>query len=77
MIEGVYARLATADFSRLVLSATPERLGILCLGDVGWSDLGDPQRPTVLSRTGKENEWVTLWHRNTVHALLHVKNACT
>jgi mannose-1-phosphate guanylyltransferase len=68
-IKGVYEGLATADFSRLVLSATPERLAILCLGDVGWSDLGDPQRLIeVLSRTGKENEWVTLWHRNTMHA---------
>ena len=25
-----------------MLSAAPERLGVWCLGDVGWSDLGDP-----------------------------------
>jgi mannose-1-phosphate guanylyltransferase len=61
VIEGIYEGLVTADFSGLVLSATPERLGILCLGDVGWSDLGDPQRlMEVLSRTGEENEWATL-----------------
>src|SRR5204863_8188477 len=37
LIERIYASIAPADFSRLVLSATPESLRILCLGDVGWS----------------------------------------
>jgi mannose-1-phosphate guanylyltransferase len=63
-IECVYEGLATADFSRVVLSTTSERLGILCLGDVGWSDLGDPRRlMEVLSCTGEENEWASTWHR--------------
>jgi mannose-1-phosphate guanylyltransferase len=64
----LYDGLETADFSRVVLSAAPERLGVLCLGDVGWSDLGDPRRVlTMLSRTGVENEWA-LWHRETLAA---------
>jgi hypothetical protein len=59
----VYERLNATDFSRVVLSATPERLGVLCLGDVGWSDLGEPQRViTALSQTGVERKWASMWH---------------
>jgi len=62
-MEAVYAGITTADFSTVVLSAAPERLGVFCLGDVGWSDLGDPHRVlTVLSQTGVENELVKLRH---------------
>jgi mannose-1-phosphate guanylyltransferase len=68
-IEAVYEGLATADFSRLVLSSAPERLGVLCLGDVGWSDLGDPQRLIeVLSRTGEEDNWIAPRYRDTMRA---------
>jgi len=31
----VYDGIETADFSHLILSAAPRRLGVLCLGDVG------------------------------------------
>jgi hypothetical protein len=55
-------RLTTADFSKLVLSANPERLGVFCLGDVSWSDLGDPERAMeVLSRTGERNGQLALY----------------
>src|SRR5579863_1230155 len=37
-LNPIYQCLTTADFSTLVLSGTPERLGVWCLGDVGWSD---------------------------------------
>jgi hypothetical protein len=68
-IESVYEGLPTADFSRAVLSTTSERLGILCLGDVGWSDLGDPRRlMEVWSCTGEESEWATTWRRDRMHA---------
>jgi mannose-1-phosphate guanylyltransferase len=64
MMRAIYERLTTADFSRLVLCTAPQKLGILSLGDVGWIDLGDPRRVvTMLSQTGVQNEWVTLWHR--------------
>lgn len=64
-LETIYERLGVADFSKLVLSKTSERLGVWCLGDVGWSDLGDPGRLiTALSDTGIENEWMTLWRES-------------
>ena len=61
--KAIYKALEVSDFSKLVLSSAPEKLGVLCLGDVGWSDLGNPRRViTVLSETGVKNEWITLWH---------------
>jgi mannose-1-phosphate guanylyltransferase len=39
-----YSGLASGDFSKQVLSALPERLAVLRLDNVGWSDLGTPER---------------------------------
>lgn len=65
----LYSRIPPADFSRTVLSAAPERLGVLCLGDVGWSDLGDPKRVlSVVCEAGAEPKWVGAWHRNSLAA---------
>ena len=51
--NAIYQCFTSADFSKLVLSRTPARLGVWCLGDVGWSDLGDPRRVmTALSEAG-------------------------
>jgi len=65
-LETIYEkRLGMADFSKLVLSKASDRLGVWCLGDVGWSDLGDPRRViTALSDTGIQNEWMALWHES-------------
>ena len=66
VMRAVYEGTATADFSQSILSANPERLRVLCLGDVGWSDLGEPGRVIgVLAETGVEYEWATLWHRDS------------
>ena len=60
LMRPIYDRLPVADFSRLVLSASTERLCVASLGDIGWSDLGDPQRlVTALFAAGMENRWVT------------------
>lgn len=57
-IESVYDSIPSADFSKLVLSAGNPRLSVLNLGDVGWSDLGDPQRLIdTLSTHGIRNPW--------------------
>lgn len=62
-IRDLYEGLTPSDFSRSVLSANPERLGVWCLGDVGWSDLGDPRRVvSLLAETGVSNEWMTVWN---------------
>ncbi len=61
----VYSRITAADFSKQVLSAQPDRLTVLSLGDVGWSDLGDPQRVvSTLSQHGAESPWIAPWHRS-------------
>ena len=63
MLGRIYDRVPEADFSKLVLSQLPDRLGVWCLGDVGWNDLGDPRRVlSVLSEAGVENEWMNLWN---------------
>lgn len=50
-IADIYDRIVTADFSKQVLSASPEKLSVLNLGEVGWNDLGDPDRVgAVMSR---------------------------
>lgn len=65
-MRAVYEGIGTADFSQSILSANPERLRVLCLGDVGWSDLGEPGRVMgVLAETGADYEWATLWHRDS------------
>jgi mannose-1-phosphate guanylyltransferase len=69
LLEAIYENLRGADFSEQVLSANQERLAVLRLGDVGWSDLGDPRRViSVLSETGVQHEWVTHWHRDNAAA---------
>jgi mannose-1-phosphate guanylyltransferase len=45
--------LAPSDFSGRVLSTATENLAVLPLGDVGWSDLGTPERvQDMLERVG-------------------------
>jgi mannose-1-phosphate guanylyltransferase len=66
VMRAAYDGIESADFSQSILSATPERLRVLCLGDVGWSDLGEPGRVMgVLEETGLEHGWATLWHRES------------
>ena len=60
LMRPIYDKLPVADFSRLVLSASTERLCVASIGDIGWSDLGDPHRlVTALYAAGMENQWVT------------------
>jgi mannose-1-phosphate guanylyltransferase len=66
-LNAIYQCVTPADFSQLILSRTPERLGVWCLGDVGWSDLGDPRRVlTVLAETGIERDWMTSWRKHSL-----------
>jgi hypothetical protein len=60
MMQSVYEKLPIADFSREVLPVSAEMLAVARLGDVGWSDLGDPRRlmATLLKRR-IENSWLT------------------
>jgi mannose-1-phosphate guanylyltransferase len=63
-LEAVYETIASADFSKVVLSTAHPRLSVMNLGDVGWSDLGDPQRLIdTLSTHGIRSPWRQLWVR--------------
>jgi mannose-1-phosphate guanylyltransferase len=44
VVESIYRNLATTDFSKNVLSGRPERLAVLPVRGVAWSDLGRPER---------------------------------
>jgi mannose-1-phosphate guanylyltransferase len=66
-LNAIYQCVATADFSKLVLSGAPDRLGVSCQGDVGWSDLGDPRRlMTALDETGIKREWMASWRNRAM-----------
>lgn len=58
-LSAAYDSLPMTDFSRSVLSVSTEALTVASLGDIGWSDLGDPRRlVTTLFESGIENPWV-------------------
>jgi mannose-1-phosphate guanylyltransferase len=59
-MQALYEKLPSGDFSRQVLSVSTEKLDVANLGDIGWSDLGEPRRLiTTLFKRGIENPWVT------------------
>ena len=43
-IDRAHKEITSGDFSKQVLSASAQQLAVLRLGDVGWSDLGTPER---------------------------------
>ena len=63
-LHEIYDRVPDGDFSRLVLSSDLERVAVLDVGDIGWSDLGDPHRLiATLSEHGIPSPWRQLWLR--------------
>lgn len=62
----IYDGIQSSDLSKSVLSEVPEKLGVFCLRDVGWSDLGEPERLLeVLAQTGEPNGWLNEWRQMT------------
>ena len=58
-IEGAYALAPVADFSRSVLAAAPDRLGVSRLPALTWSDWGTPERVLeTLRREGIAPRWL-------------------
>ncbi len=43
-MQALFGTLAPSDFSRDVLTAHPDRLGVVTLPAAGWTDLGQPAR---------------------------------
>ena len=56
-LHELYARIQESNFSHEVLAARAEDLTVMRVGDVGWSDLGEPARVlSTLARMGVQTE---------------------
>jgi mannose-1-phosphate guanylyltransferase len=54
----LWASLTSGDFSHQVLTPSAQNLAVLRVGDIGWSDLGTPQRVrAALARSGVKPWW--------------------
>jgi mannose-1-phosphate guanylyltransferase len=49
-LEDLYAKLPSGDFSLQVLSVCAPYLTVLAMGNIGWSDLGTPERVASVAR---------------------------
>jgi mannose-1-phosphate guanylyltransferase len=62
--DSLYERIPPVNFSGRVLGVHPEHLTVLRMNDVGWTDLGNPERAHVTARqNGYEPGWVKDWGR--------------
>jgi mannose-1-phosphate guanylyltransferase len=53
----LYSHIEDSNFSHQVLAVRPEDLMVMRVGDVGWSDLGEPNRVlSALARMGVQSE---------------------
>jgi mannose-1-phosphate guanylyltransferase len=58
-VRSLYARIGESNFSSDVLERAVERLLVMRVGGVGWSDWGEPQRVLgTLSNLGIQTEWM-------------------
>ena len=56
--DNLWASLTSGDFSHQVLTPSTQHLAVLRVGDVGWSDLGTPERVrAALARSGVKPWW--------------------
>jgi mannose-1-phosphate guanylyltransferase len=57
VLNELYSQIDDSNFSHEVLAARAEDLMVMRVGDVGWSDLGEPNRVlSTLARMGVESE---------------------
>ncbi len=56
-LAALYSGIEDSNFSHQVLAARPEDLMVMRVGEVGWSDLGEPNRVlSALARIGVQTE---------------------
>jgi mannose-1-phosphate guanylyltransferase len=56
-VDEIYSKILESNFSHEVLAARPEDLTVMRVGDVGWSDLGEPARVfSTIARIGVQTE---------------------
>jgi mannose-1-phosphate guanylyltransferase len=54
-LNELYSRIPESNFSHQVLAANPADLAVMRVGDVGWSDLGEPSRVlATMARLGAQ-----------------------
>jgi len=57
-LTNVYSLIEDSNFSHQVLAVRPEDLMVMRVGDVGWSDLGEPKRVlSTLARIGVDSHF--------------------
>ena len=57
VLAALYSGIEDANFSHQVLAVRPEDLMVMRVGEVGWSDLGEPNRVlSALARIGVQSE---------------------
>jgi hypothetical protein len=55
-LSELYSQIEDSNFSHQVLAVRPEDLMVMRVGDVGWSDLGEPNRVlSTLARIGVQS----------------------
>jgi mannose-1-phosphate guanylyltransferase len=56
-LRSLYSQIPESNYSHEVLATNPESLSVMRVGEVGWSDLGEPTRVlATLARIGVESE---------------------
>jgi mannose-1-phosphate guanylyltransferase len=56
-VAKLYSQIEDTNFSHKVLAVRPEDLMVMRVGDVGWSDLGEPNRVlSTLARMGVQSQ---------------------
>lgn len=57
-VRALYSRIPNSNFSQQVLAMRTDELAVLSVGEVGWSDLGEPNRVLrTLARLGAQTGW--------------------
>lgn len=57
-LDELYSQIEDSNFSHQVLAVRPEYLMVMRVADVGWSDLGEPNRVlSTLARIGRESHF--------------------
>jgi len=68
--DKLWASLTSGDFSQQVLTPSTQYLAVLRVGDIGWSDLGTPERVrAAMARSGIRPWWGELGKNETVKDL--------
>jgi len=63
-LEELYAELPSGDFSLQVLSTCAPWLTVLAMGNIGWSDLGTPERVASVARGMRATGQMDAWDEN-------------